>query len=81
MIEQTQETVSGEIRLKLYKGNVTILGRRSPNSLNKERVVTFEAAAVAAAAAIVYKKVEIGLLIETLRKDLATEFTADTKKN
>jgi len=42
MIEQTQETVSGEVRLKLYKGSVTILGRRSPNSLYKERVVTFE---------------------------------------
>ena len=42
MVEQTQETVSGEVRLKLYKGNVTVLGRRSPNSLYKERVVTFE---------------------------------------
>jgi argininosuccinate synthase len=42
MIEQTQETVSGDVRLKLYKGNVTILGRRSPNSLYKERVATFE---------------------------------------
>ncbi len=42
MIEQTQETVSGDVRLKLYKGNVTILGRRSPYSLYKERVVTFE---------------------------------------
>ncbi|MGI8788482.1 MAG: argininosuccinate synthase [Pyrinomonadaceae bacterium] len=42
MIDQTQETVSGELRLRLYKGNVTILGRKSPNSLYKERVVTFE---------------------------------------
>jgi len=42
MIEQTQETVSGEVRIKLYKGNVTITGRRSPNSLYKERIVTFE---------------------------------------
>ena len=42
MIDQTQETVSGEVRIKLYKGNVTILGRRSPHSLYKERVVTFE---------------------------------------
>ena len=42
MIEQTQETVSGDVRLKLYKGSVTVLGRRSPNSLYKERVVTFE---------------------------------------
>ncbi len=42
VIEQTQEMVSGDVRLKLYKGNITILGRRSPNSLYKERVVTFE---------------------------------------
>lgn len=42
MIDQTQETVSGEVRIKLYKGNITILGRRSPYSLYKERVVTFE---------------------------------------
>jgi argininosuccinate synthase len=42
MIDQTQENVTGEVRIKLYKGNVTILGRRSPNSLYKERVVTFE---------------------------------------
>jgi len=42
MIEQTQETVSGDVRLKLYKGSVTITGRRSPNSLYKERIVTFE---------------------------------------
>jgi argininosuccinate synthase len=42
MIDQTQETVSGDVRLKLYKGNVTIMGRKSPYSLYKERVVTFE---------------------------------------
>jgi argininosuccinate synthase len=42
MIDQTQETVSGDVRLKLYKGNVTVTGRKSPYSLYKERVVTFE---------------------------------------
>ncbi len=42
MIDQTQENVSGEVRLKLYKGNVIVTGRRSPNSLYNERVVTFE---------------------------------------
>ncbi len=42
MIDQTQKEVSGEVRLKLYKGSVTILGRKSPNSLYKARVVTFE---------------------------------------
>ena len=42
MIDQTQKDVSGDVRLKLYKGSVTITGRKSPNSLYKERVVTFE---------------------------------------
>ncbi len=42
MIDQTQKDVSGDVRVKLYKGNVTITGRKSPNSLYKERVVTFE---------------------------------------
>ncbi len=42
MVNQTQEVVNGDVRLKLYRGNVTINGRRSPNSLYRERVVTFE---------------------------------------
>jgi len=42
LIDQTQETVSGEVRLKLYKGNTIVTGRRSPNSLYKERIATFE---------------------------------------
>ena len=42
MIDQTQTNVSGEVRLKLYRGNVTVTGRRSVNSLYKARVVTFE---------------------------------------
>src|SRR6478752_857397 len=42
MIDQTQETVSGDVRLKLYRGNVIVNGRKSPYSLYKERVVTFE---------------------------------------
>ena len=42
MIDQTQINVSGDVRLKLYKGNVTVTGRKSPYSLYKERVVTFE---------------------------------------
>jgi argininosuccinate synthase len=42
MINDTQKTVSGDVRLKLYKGNVTVTGRRSPYSLYKERIVTFE---------------------------------------
>jgi argininosuccinate synthase len=42
MIDQTQKNVSGDVRLKLYKGSATVTGRRSPYSLYKERVVTFE---------------------------------------
>ena len=42
MIDKSQEPVSGMVRLKLYKGNVTVLGRRSPNSLYSLEHVTFE---------------------------------------
>ena len=43
MIDETQKNVSGEVRLKLYRGNVIVVGRRSPYSLYDERVATFEA--------------------------------------
>lgn len=42
MIEETQQNVTGDVRLKLYRGNVSILGRRSPYSIYKQRVATFE---------------------------------------
>jgi argininosuccinate synthase len=42
LIEQTQQNVSGEVRLKLYRGSVTVTGRRSPQSLYRERIATFE---------------------------------------
>lgn len=42
LIDDTQENVTGDVRLKLYKGNVIIAGRRSPYSLYSERIVTFE---------------------------------------
>jgi len=41
-IEASQKNVTGEARIKLYKGNVTVLGRRSPVSLYSEDLVTFE---------------------------------------
>ena len=41
-IDASQVNVTGDVRLKLYKGNVTIEGRRSPNSLYSEDLVTFE---------------------------------------
>src|SRR5437762_6250609 len=43
MIDETQVAVTGEVRLKLYRGNVIVVGRRSPNSLYDERIATFEA--------------------------------------
>ena len=41
-IDHSQHHVSGTVRLKLYKGGVHVVGRRSPNSLYSERMVTFE---------------------------------------
>ena len=42
LIDKTQELVNGTVRLKLYKGNVMVVGRRSPNSLYSIEHVTFE---------------------------------------
>ncbi|MCB1831626.1 MAG: argininosuccinate synthase, partial [Gammaproteobacteria bacterium] len=42
-IDQTQSVVNGEVRLKLYKGNVMVVGRKSAsNSLFDESIATFE---------------------------------------
>ena len=41
-IDYSQKHVSGTVRLKLYKGSVSVIGRKSPNSLYSERMVTFE---------------------------------------
>jgi len=41
-IDESQKHVNGTVRLKLYKGNVIVLGRKSPNSLYDKDVVTFE---------------------------------------
>ncbi len=42
LIDNTQAYVSGKVRLKLYKGNVEVVGRCSDNSLFDEKVATFE---------------------------------------
>ena len=43
LIDATQEHVNGEVRLKLYKGSVTVVGRRSDNdSLFDASIATFE---------------------------------------
>ena len=42
MIDRSQMYVCGLVKLELYKGNVTVLGRRSENSLYDETIATFE---------------------------------------
>lgn len=41
-IDKSQEDVEGDVRLKLYKGNVIVTGRRSDKSLYSDALVTFE---------------------------------------
>jgi len=42
LIDETQKNATGTVRLKLYKGNVSVVGRRSPNSLFSPEFATFE---------------------------------------
>ncbi|NBC33515.1 MAG: argininosuccinate synthase [Alphaproteobacteria bacterium] len=42
LIDKTQEPVTGTVRLKLFKGGIGVVGRKSPNSLYDEAVATFE---------------------------------------
>ena len=42
MIDESQKYVNGDVRVKLYKGNVTVVGRRSADSLFDESIATFE---------------------------------------
>ena len=42
LIDKSQEEVEGDVRMKLYKGNVIVTGRRSPKSLYSDALVTFE---------------------------------------
>jgi argininosuccinate synthase len=42
MIDKSQDEVEGTVRLKLYKGNVIVTGRKSPKSLYSDALVTFE---------------------------------------
>jgi argininosuccinate synthase len=46
-IDHSQACVGGDVRVKLYKGNVTIVGRESPHSLYDQDLVTFEEGNVA----------------------------------
>jgi argininosuccinate synthase len=47
LCDKSQELVTGQVRLKLYKGNVMVIGRESPYSLYDQELVTFEEGAVA----------------------------------
>jgi len=42
LIDKSQTKVSGRVTVKLYKGNVAIIGRESPNTLYNQQLVTFE---------------------------------------
>jgi argininosuccinate synthase len=42
LIDKTQESVTGTVRLKLYKGGCQVVGRKSPTSLYRQDYVTFE---------------------------------------
>lgn len=42
LIDESQQYVNGKVRLKLYKGNVIVVGRESENSLFDENIATFE---------------------------------------
>jgi argininosuccinate synthase len=46
-IDRSQDFVTGQVRVKLYKGNVTVIGRSSPYSLYDRDLVTFEEGAAA----------------------------------
>ena len=46
LIDKSQENVTGTVRLKLYKGQATVVGRKSPKSLYSMQHVTFEADSV-----------------------------------
>ncbi len=41
-VDESQKKVTGTIRLKIYKGNIILAGRRSPNSLYNPDLATFE---------------------------------------
>jgi argininosuccinate synthase len=45
-VQSTQRTVTGSVRLKLYKGNITVAGRESVHSLYREDLATFGKEAV-----------------------------------
>jgi len=47
LIDKSQEFVTGRVRLKLYKGSVSVISRETPYTLYSQDLVTFEEGAVA----------------------------------
>ena len=45
-IDKSQENVTGRVRVKLYKGNVTVVGREAEHPLYDQQLVTFEEGSV-----------------------------------
>lgn len=41
-IDQSQDVVNGDVRIKLYKGNVSVVGRQSNDSLFDANIATFD---------------------------------------
>ena len=42
LIDKSQKKVNGEVKIKVYKGNVSIIGRRSKDSLYSKEIATFD---------------------------------------
>lgn len=74
LIDDIQKPVTGTARLELYKGNVTITGRKSPNSFYRQDVVTFEEDAV-------YNQADADgfIKLNALRLRIAAQLDSDTK--
>ena len=68
MIDKSQEWVTGAVRLRLYKGNATVVGRESPYSLYRQDYVTFEEDSV-----YDHRDAEGFIKLNALRLRLATE--------
>ena len=43
LIDKSQENVTGTVRIKLFKGRASVVGRKAPRSLYSEEYATFEA--------------------------------------
>ena len=74
LIDDIQKPVTGTARLELYKGSVTIIGRKSPNSFYRQDVVTFEEDAV-------YNQADADgfIKLNALRLRIAAQLDAETK--